>query len=78
MTVGAYWARNLAPDGIQWHGLSQPVTRKFRHHGRSRDDSRGYAVAPPAGFEPALTAPEAVALSPELWGLRDVGKSTSE
>ena len=34
--------------------------------------------APPAGFEPALTAPEAVALSPELWGLRDAGKSTSE
>jgi hypothetical protein len=28
-------------------------------------------VAPPAGFEPALTAPEAVALSPELWGLCD-------
>src|SRR5262249_42990166 len=26
--------------------------------------------APPAGFEPAHTAPEAVALSPELWGLR--------
>src|SRR5271166_3776930 len=26
--------------------------------------------APPAGFEPALTAPEAVALAPELWGLR--------
>jgi hypothetical protein len=35
-------------------------------------------VAPPAGFEPALPAPEADALSPELWGLRDVGKSTSE
>ena len=34
--------------------------------------------APPAGFEPALTAPEAVALSPELWGLRDVGKITSD
>jgi hypothetical protein len=28
-------------------------------------------MAPPAGFEPALTAPEAVALSPELWGLCD-------
>src|SRR5215471_20689982 len=26
-------------------------------------------AAPPAGFEPAHTAPEAVALSPELWGL---------
>src|ERR1700722_16712372 len=28
-----------------------------------------YRWAPPAGFEPAHTAPEAVALSPELWGL---------
>src|SRR5215472_5200154 len=27
-------------------------------------------TAPPAGFEAAHTAPEAVALSPELWGLR--------
>ena len=78
MTVGAYWGRNLASGGIQWHGLSQPVTGAFRHHARSTGDSRGYEVAPPAGFEPALTAPEAVALSPELWGLRDVGKSTSD
>ena len=78
MTVSAYWARNLTADGIQWHGLSQPVTGAFWHHTRSKGDSRGYEVAPPAGFEPALTAPEAVALSPELWGLRDVGKSTSE
>jgi hypothetical protein len=31
----------------------------------------GHQEAPPAGFEPALTAPEAVALSPELWGLCD-------
>ena len=27
-------------------------------------------VAPPVGFEPTLPAPEADALSPELWGLR--------
>ena len=78
MIVGAYWGRNLASDGSRWHELSQLVTEGFRHHARSGDDSRGYEVAPPAGFEPALTAPEAVALSPELWGLRDVGKSTSE
>jgi len=32
---------------------------------------------PPAGFEPALTAPEAVALSPELRGLKDRSKVTS-
>src|SRR5436189_6421128 len=34
--------------------------------------------APPVGFEPTLPAPEADALSPELWGLSDVGKATSE
>ena len=78
MTVGAYWARNLASCGIRCHRLSQPVTGAFWHHARSEGDSRGYEVAPPAGFEPALPAPEADALSPELWGLRDVGKSTSQ
>ena len=56
---GAYWARNLASGGIQWHELSKPVTAAFRHHARSGEDSRGCEVAPPAGFEPALTAPEA-------------------
>ncbi len=71
-SLGAYWARNLASGGIRWHDLSQPVTGPFRHHARSEDDSQGYGMAPPAGFEPALTAPEAVALSPELWGLRAV------
>jgi len=69
MTVGAYWGRNLASGGTQWHELSQPVTRQFRHHARSVSDSRGYEVAPPAGFEPALTAPE----SPARWAC-DLGK----
>ena len=78
MTVGAYWARNLAPGDTRRHDLSQPVTEEFRRPARSGDDSRGYEVAPPVGFEPTLPAPEADALSPELWGLRDVGKSTSE
>ena len=77
MTVGAYWARNLADGGNRWHEVSQPVTREFRRHARSGRDFRGYGEAPPAGFEPAHTAPEADALSPELWGLRDVGKATS-
>ena len=72
MTVGAYWARNLASGGTRWHDVSQPVTGAFQCHARSVGYSRGYEVAPPAGFEPALTAPEAVALSPELWGLRAV------
>src|SRR5580693_3401623 len=44
---------------------------------RSEPEFRWPWFAPPAGFEPAHTAPEADALSPELWGLRDVGKATS-
>ena len=48
MSVGAYWARNLAPDGIRRHDLSQPVTEGFRHPARSGDDFRGHEVAPPA------------------------------
>ena len=36
-----------------------------------------FDLVPPAGFEPALTAPEAVALSPELRGLKDRSKVTS-
>ena len=36
-----------------------------------------FDLVPPAGFEPALTAPEAVALSPELRGLKDRSKATS-
>ena len=78
MSVGAYWGRNLAPDSIRWQELSQYVTEEFRRHARSGGDSRGCEVAPPVGFEPTLPAPEADALSPELWGPRDVGKSTSE
>src|ERR1700730_16194554 len=34
------------------------VTEEFRHHARSGDDSRGYEMAPPVGFEPTLPAPE--------------------
>ena len=26
MSVGAYWARNLAPGDTRWQELSQPVT----------------------------------------------------
>jgi len=77
VNVGAYWAQNLADGGIRQHKLSQPVTRGFRSRARSVTVFRAYGEAPPAGFEPAHTAPEADALSPELWGLRDVGKGTS-
>ena len=74
MTVGAYWGRNLAFGDILWQELSQPVTDEFRRHARSAGDYRGYEVAPPVGFEPTLTAPEAVALSPELRGLQDLAR----
>ena len=75
---GAYWGRNLASDNIRWHELSQPVTGTFQRNTRSGVNCRGYEVAPPVGFEPTHPAPEADALSPELWGLSAVGKGTSE
>ena len=58
MSAGAYWGRNLAPGGIRWQYLSQPVISGFQHHARSASNCRGYEVAPPVGFEPTLTAPE--------------------
>ena len=77
-SLGAYWGRNLASDNIRWHEMSQPVTGIFQRNTRSGVNCRGYEVAPPVGFEPAHPAPEADALSPELWGLSAVGKGTSE
>jgi hypothetical protein len=50
----------LSMDGSRrklWHGLTGYIFENL------------LLPAPPAGFEPAHTAPEAVALSPELWGL---------
>jgi hypothetical protein len=58
ITPVPYWARNLADGGIRWHELSQPVTQEFRCRARSVHDCQGYEEAPPAGFEPAHTAPE--------------------
>ncbi len=77
-SLGAYWGRNLASGNIRWRELSQPVTETFQRNTRSGVNCRRYEVAPPVGFEPTLPAPEADALSPELWGQRDVGKSTSD
>ena len=75
--VGAYWAWNLASDSIRWHLLSQPATGPCRGT-PDQGPFRGYEEAPPVGFEPTHPAPEADALSPELWGLSAVGKGTSE
>ena len=57
--VDAYWTRDLADGGIPWHGLSEPVTLRYLRSARSAGNCRGYEMAPPAGFEPAHTAPEA-------------------
>ena len=60
----------------QTGALDDPLTSSAARAGRDNirisAGQRGVAQirkAPPAGFEPAHTAPEAVALSPELWGL---------
>jgi hypothetical protein len=49
-----------------------------QHYRRSVIICAGHRYAPPAGFEPAHTAPEAVALSPELWGLALPGQQASQ
>jgi hypothetical protein len=59
--VGAYWARDLADGGIRRHELSQRVIQGFWRRARSVHDFRGNGEAPPAGFEPAHTAPEGAA-----------------
>jgi len=75
--MGTVWGRKLSADGIRWHRLSGRSNRQSTDSRRSEPEFRRSWKAPPAGFEPAHTAPEADALSPELWGLRDVGKATS-
>jgi putative restriction endonuclease len=52
--------------------LAASFVVNHRHYGHGTEGRAPQQVtrrAPPAGFEPAHTAPEAVALSPELWGL---------
>jgi hypothetical protein len=46
MSVGAYWARKLAPGDTRWQELSQRVTEGFRRHARSGDNSRGWEWRP--------------------------------
>jgi hypothetical protein len=53
-----------------------------RHHdgnpppeqSETTDDLATFCVAPPEGFEPSHLAPEASALSPELWGLANAAR----
>ena len=60
-TREAAWARHSVE--VLMHVYARCVTGledtgEFRRHARSGDDSRGYEVAPPVGFEPTLPAPE--------------------
>ena len=71
-TWGAYGAQDPSDGSIRRHPVSENDNQCNSRSRRSRSAfDPAHEVAPPAGFEPALTAPEAVALSPELWGLRD-------
>ena len=66
--AGASWRLNAgtpAPLVADWAGHTVEVLIRMQFSGRMARSR----WAPPAGFEPAHTAPEAVALSPELWGL---------
>jgi hypothetical protein len=72
MIWGAYGVGNPSDGGIRWHDVSEPCQPDSQRNRRSRPRKAWTKGAPPAGFEPALTAPEADALSPELWGLRDI------
>src|SRR4249920_3390062 len=53
---------------LRWHLAAHGSPERFGVRPGQRPFGR-VRSAPPAGFEPAHTAPEAVALSPELWGL---------
>src|SRR6516165_2827910 len=57
--------RFMSQDGSRWQSAQDAVPA-----GQYTKLAGSFEV-PPAGFEPALTAPEAVALSPELRGLQD-------
>src|SRR5262249_4749540 len=63
---GEHWLQE-ASDDAQWrNAYNCPIGLSAVQE----DNFAGCVRVPPAGFEPALTAPEAVALSPELRGLR--------
>ena len=68
-TLLSYEAMCLAPRSLTKHSRQQEPVRSSS---QVRD-----VKAPPVGFEPTHPAPEAGALSPELWGQRDGGKRTS-
>ena len=71
MTWAAYGPQHPSQDNIRWRAVTKRDNGHFARNRRPEAVRRWTEGAPPAGFEPALTAPEAVALSPELWGLCD-------
>ncbi len=60
------WNKNRVPAPRCWN----PIMALGADNPGKADASVPILRVPPAGFEPAHTAPEAVALSPELRGLR--------
>src|SRR5271166_4453199 len=54
-----------------WHSTAHWPSSATANKSRSNTILAGHEKAPPVGFEPTHTAPEAVALSPELWGPGD-------
>jgi hypothetical protein len=68
---GMYWGQSPSPNGIQWHAVTKRDNGHFSETAGQTQEKRSRG-APPVGFEPTLPAPEADALSPELWGLRDI------
>src|ERR671914_2050805 len=65
------WRRSPPSPKARHPSSAGHVTAAFDKPERGEHDAESVPiyVAPRAGFEPALTAPEAVALSPELTGL---------
>ena len=74
--LGAHWARNLSEHGtacpfVAYHVGSGAVPGNAISRDQRQFSGCGFE-APPVGFEPTHPAPEAGALSPELWGPGDV------
>jgi hypothetical protein len=69
---GTHWGQSPSDDGIRRRAASNPDNRHFSETAGQSQERPRHTKAPPVGFEPTLPAPEADALSPELWGLRDI------
>ena len=68
---GATGVQRPAEDGVRWRFLANRNMATGRRFAWFYGYFAASYEAPPVGFEPTHTAPEAVALSPELWGPGD-------